>query len=117
MSQPASINTGCVQGETYSLSLIWKDKDTGTPIDVTDYTGAMQVRTCPDDSPVLSWSSVQGDIVFGGASGSIIVTGAASDTVSVTPDVYSYDLKLTSPGGVVRVIVSGKFTVIPRVTQ
>lgn len=116
MPWPGLYNTGCVQGATYAETFVWRDSD-GNLVDTTDCTGAMQVRTKADGDLLLSLSSGDGQITFGGVDGTIAVKGSSSDTASITPGFYVYDLWITSANGDTHPLVGGKFTVLARVTQ
>ena len=102
------------QLSTFVLSVTWKNS-AGTPIDLTGYSGNMQVRVLPSSATVVyDFSTAAGSIVLGGALGTIVVTGQAA-TMSTAGN-FMYDLKLSKAGAVTR-LLSGSFTVKAVVTK
>ena len=88
------------QGTSFEMVLIWKD-GTGTPIDVTEYTGVMKIRPEYNSEVVLANFTIQfeaeGRIVV---SVSSTITGniSVSSTDSIPPiRTAYYDLIVTSP--------------------
>ena len=84
-----------VQGETLSRSLLWKDAD-GTPVDLTGWSAAMQVRDWPLDGLEASLSTAAGTIGLGGTAGTITLNVAATVTAKLKPGVAKYDLFVTN---------------------
>jgi hypothetical protein len=106
------------QGATLSLTATWADS-TGAAVNLTGYTARMQVRASYDaTSTVLALTSAAGDIVLGGAAGTIAITASATVTAALTaPWNGVYDLELVSGGGVVTRLLEGPATVSPEVTR
>lgn len=105
------------QGATFRLSLVWKDPN-GTPYDLTGYTARMQVRKAyGSTSSMLSLTSGAGDIVLGGALGTIVATASATATAALSGLQGVYDIELVSPGGVVDRVLQGTVTISPEVTR
>ena len=111
----ATTNLIIDQGATWNITLTYKNSD-GSPINLTGYTAALQLRTSYDaSSAALSLSSGSG-IVLGGTAGTIAVTATATQTGSLTAGEYVYDLEITSSSVVTR-LVQGRITVTPQVTR
>ena len=104
------------QGATFTLSLTWKDS-TGAAVNITGYTARMQVReNYESESTLVSLTSAGGDIVLGGALGTIAVTIAASVTQLLQLEEAVYDLELVNGATVTR-LLQGKATVSREVTR
>jgi hypothetical protein len=105
------------QGATFNLNVRWLDPD-DDPVDITGYSARMQVRrTYKSEDTLLSLTSEDGEIILGGALGTIAVTASAEDTASIDAKSGVYDLELVSPAGVVTRVVQGAVTVSPEVTK
>lgn len=105
---------------TYSVSLYRGDSwgitvkpvnSGGTPIDLTGWTAAAQVRAKPDSTDVL----VTMETVVTPASG-ITVTMTPEDTATLSGSVV-WDLQTTDTSGTVRTLVGGTFTMVLDVTR
>lgn len=104
----------CKQGTTFTKTLTWS-KD-GSPVDLTSYTAAMQVRsTYSSSSAVVSLTDGHG-ITLGGDAGTIQITIDNATTAGLTAGDYVYDLELTSGSTVTR-LLEGQFIVTPEVTR
>lgn len=104
------------QGSTWDTVLTWKIG--GTPVNLTGYSARMQARSTVDaTSTIFSWTDTGGQLVLGGALGT--VTFAVADTVTATypAGTYVYDLELESGGGATTRLLSGTFTITPEVTR
>lgn len=114
MINPGTYNITAYQGATYKLSLSWTIDD--TPVDLTNYSAAMQVReSVSSDEPLLDLSSGNG-ITLGGTAGTIDIEVDA-DVMEATPaGRHVYDLELDSGGEVTR-LIQGAFTVQAEVTR
>lgn len=105
------------QGATFQLNLTWKDAD-GNPINLTGYDARMQVRKrYTSTTPMLSFSVTGGEIVLGGAAGTIAITGAATVTDDITDKYGVWDLELISGGGIVYRLLEGSAEIRPEVTR
>ena len=114
MISPATYNITAYQGATYDLNLTWAIG--GTPVNLTGYTAAMQVReNASSSAAILSFASGTG-ITLGGTAGTIAVTASASTMASASPGYYVYDLELSSGGQVTR-LLQGVFSIEPEVTR
>lgn len=104
------------QGATWNNVLTWKVN--GAAVNLTGYSARMQARETVDaTTTVFSWSSAGGELVLGGAAGTI--TFAIADSVTATyPDgTFVYDLELESGGGETTRLLQGTFTIVPEVTR
>ena len=87
-------------------------------VNLTGYTADMQFRVSPYATSILyEASTANGAIVLGGATGTITITIPAVTTTGFTFRQAVYDLKMTSPGGVVTRLLAGSVTVSPEVTR
>ena len=106
----------CDQGATFSRVITWKNSN-GTPIDLTNYTARMQVRSnYPSSTVILSLTTENSGIALGGVLGTITLAATATATGAIAADEYVYDLELITGSNVTRV-VEGSFTVTPEVTR
>jgi len=105
------------QGSTYTLAVTYKDS-TGTAINLTGYTAAMQLRLDYDSATaVLSLSSPSNGIVITGASGLVSITMSATQTAALSADTFLYDLEITSPTSVKTRLIQGVVVVSAEVTK
>lgn len=106
----------CDQGATFSRVITWKNSN-GTPIDLTNYTARLQVRSnYPSSTVLLNLTTENGGISLGGALGTITLAATATATGAIAADEYVYDLELITGSNVTR-LVEGSFTVTPEVTR
>ena len=86
--------------------------------DLTGYTARMHVRDEYDSATTLfEATSAGGEIVLGGAAGTISFAISSAQTTLWTWNCAVYDLELTSGGGVVKTIVEGTITMRDEVTH
>ena len=96
----------------------WKDAN-GNPVNMTGYTARMQLR--PDHSAkskafdTLGTADLDGTIVLG-ADGTIAINVPPSRTVKYTWPAAYYELKVTSPAGVVTSLLAGRVVPNPAAT-
>lgn len=118
---PQKLALTVYQGEPFALALTFRDA-AGALIDLTGYQAHMQARDYAAAPDVRAdWSSVDGELVPGGATGVLTfdipesaVNALATDNM---PHEWEYDLFLIEPGGRSRKAVVGKLTLVPRVTR
>lgn len=106
------------QYATFSLPLTWQDAS-GATINLTGYTALMQVRDSTG-ALIIELSTTDGRIVVGAAAPNIVLGIAAPDVEALPAQgaaAWSYDLLLTSPGGVVTRLLAGSFAVAPGVSK
>jgi hypothetical protein len=98
------------QGTDFTTSINVTDED-GIAIDLTDYTGAAQMRKTYTSSNAVSFSVT--------LSNSTVTLGlTASQTIAITAGRYVYDVELTdTTSNTVSRILEGIVTVTPNVTR
>jgi hypothetical protein len=109
-------NTIIDQGADWYLTVTYENPN-GTPINITSYTSALQIRSLPSDpTTVLSLSTGSG-ITITGATGTVEVHATATQTRAIDEGTYYYDLEITAPTGVVTRLVQGQVVVSAEVTR
>jgi hypothetical protein len=114
MINPGTYNITAYQGATYKLSLSWTVGD--APVDLTNYTAAMQVRESTASADAILDLSTGEGITLGGTAGTIEINVPAQ-TMELTPaGTYVYDLELDSGAEVTR-LIQGGFAIQAEVTR
>jgi hypothetical protein len=114
MISPGKYNITAYQGATFDVQATWSVD--ANPVDLTNFTAAMQVRRTFDaEDAVLSLSDGAG-ITLGGLAGTIAVSVDAATMAELDASEYVYDLELDSGSEVTR-LIQGTFTVKPEVTR
>ena len=114
--RPGKYNFVCPQGATFSKQLSYLIES--VPVDLTGYTARMQVREKPSSSStIVDLTTENGGITLGGLAGTVLLEISASDTESLVPKTYVYDLELESSEGFVVRLIEGQFTVTAEVTR
>ena len=109
-------NTVIDQGADWYITFYYDNPD-GTPVNITSYTAALQMRTSPlAKTTVLSLTTGNG-IIITGNQGRIDVHATNVQTTAITNGKYSYDLEITSPQGIVTRLVQGTIEVSPQTTR
>ena len=112
-------NTVIDQGADWYLNVTYNDP-AGTPIDITGYTAALQIRTSPlARTYVLSLTDGDG-ITITGDEGLLAIHATALQTADIVNGKYSYDLEITSPAtpeAIVTRLVQGTIEVSPQTTR
>lgn len=110
-------NTEIEQGADWFVNFQYMNPDGVTPINVTNYTAALQIRTSPlAKTTVLSLTNGAG-ITITGATGLFEIHATAAQTTQITNGTYAYDMEITSPAGIVTRLVEGTIRVSPQVTR
>jgi hypothetical protein len=106
------------QGADWFFNITY-DQPQGTPVNITDYTGALQLRSFPaDPTAVLTLTTENGGITITGAEGLVEVHATAEQTNGIDAGNYNYDLEITAPiTGVVTRLVQGIASVNAQVTR
>jgi len=105
------------QGADWYTTVVYKDSS-GTAINLTGYTAALQIRdTYADSTTALSLTSPSGGIVITGATGTIAIHATATQTAAIAAGNYVYDLEITSAGGIITRLIQGKISLSPQVTR
>jgi hypothetical protein len=115
MINPGDYNIKCPQGATFDKTFTITVN--GSPMNLTGYTAAMQVRETYDSTSTLLSLTNGSGITLGGTAGTIAVLVASTATAAIADGFYSYDLEITSGGGVTDRLLQGKFVVTPQVTR
>ena len=118
---PGNLDFKVPQGETFlrNIQVLEDDGTSQAPLDITDFTIRMQVRT-KASSPdiVLEASTANGKIVITDAvNGKCSVTFTAVETAATTARSYVYDIEYTAPSDAVVRMLQGAFTVSAEVTR
>jgi hypothetical protein len=119
MQAPATLNLTMYQGATFDYNLVWNTTEgtATTPVDLTNWSARMQVRTSYDaHETVLSLTAGTG-ITLGGTAGSILIEATATQTAAISAGQYVYDLEMVSPASAVTRLVEGTLICDPEVTR
>jgi len=109
-------NTTIDQGADWYITFIYENPD-GTPVNVTNYSAALQIRTSPlAKTAVLTLTNASG-ISITGNTGTFACHATNVQTSAITNGKYAYDLEITSPSSVVTRVVQGTIEVSPQVTR
>jgi hypothetical protein len=111
------------QGATLDLELEYKDS-TNTPIDVSAYTGKLQIKSDYADNSPTTYLSLTNPVVndtgidftTGGSSGVIGIKISATDTSALTFDTAIYDFEITDTNNVVTRLLQGTVQLSKQVT-
>lgn len=104
------------QGADWFITFTYKD-NTDSPINLTNFSSHLQLRTSYDASTAaLSLSSGNG-ITITPLLGKIEVHATATQTGAIASGDYVYDLEITSSSGIITRIVQGIAVVRPQVTR
>ena len=105
------------QGADWFFNVTY-EQPAGTPVNITSYTAALQLRSLPESTTaVLSLATGGNGITITGAAGLVAVHATAAQTGAIIAGDYYYDLEITSPSGVVTRLVQGQALVNPQVTR
>ena len=115
MINPGTYNISCPQGATFDRT--FTVSISGVPMNLSGYTAAMQVRETYDSTTALVSLTNGSGITLGGTAGTIAVLISSTASAAIADGFYSYDLEITSGGGVTDRILQGKFVVTPEVTR
>lgn len=100
------------QGTTFTTTVNLTDEN-GDALDLTDYTGASQMR-----KHYTSSNSVAFAVSLGGVTGVITLGLTSAQTANLTAGRYVYDVEVThTPSNTVSRIIEGIVTVSPNVTR
>lgn len=112
--RPAAYNLECVQGDDFEKSFRFRDKATDQPLNLTNWTGAAQVRQDNNArSFVTDLTIIINQLV---APGLVLVTLASETTEVMATAAYLWDLELRDNFGKKRTWLQGTFTILPQVT-
>lgn len=103
------------QGATFQITITWEVS--GTPVDITSYTAALQARTSVAATSTFINLTNGAGLTLGGVAGTIIVDLTDTQAAAITETIGVYDLELTSPAGDVTRLLQGSVTVNQEVTR
>jgi hypothetical protein len=109
------------RGDSRTWVVNFKDKSTGNPIDITGYTLFFTVKdknrylTDASDSSAIISKNVTTHVDSSSGISQIVIT--SSDTTSITPKAYIYDIQLKDSYDRVFTIDSGNFLIDADVTR
>jgi len=104
------------QGADWFLNVTY-EQPAGTPVNITGYTSALQLRSLPTDATAVLSLSTGSGITITGASGLVAVHATAAQTRAIDEGIYYYDLEITSQSGIVTRLVQGQAYVSAEVTR
>jgi hypothetical protein len=104
------------QGADWFLNVTY-EQPAGTPVNITGYTSALQLRSLPTDTTAVLSLATGSGITITGASGLVAVHATAAQTRAIDEGVYYYDLEITSQSGIVTRLVQGQAYVSAEVTR
>ena len=100
------------QGATFNTTINVEDT-AGAAINLYGYTANSMMRKSYYSTSATTITST----VTGTANGEVTLSDSATNTASLTPGRYVYDVIITSPTSVVTRVVEGIVTVLPSVTR
>ena len=98
------------QGASFETTINVTD-DEDTPVDLSGYTGAAQLR-----KHYTSLTSTAFTVAITGATGEVTLSMSANTTANIAAGRYVYDCEITN-GSVTTRIIEGIVTVTPQVTR
>ena len=107
------------QGANWFLNVNYNNPN-GTPVNLSGYSGALQMRSYPDASTaVLSLTSAAGGgITITALTGLVAIAATATQTRAIDEGTYYYDLEITDTfTGVVTRLIQGQAVVSAEVTR
>lgn len=115
--RPANYDLELWQGQTFNFVLVWKDS-TGSPINLTGYSGRMQLRpTVMAEVVFTELSTENGKMTFDHPNGRISLTLSAEETAQIKSKNAVYDLEIFNAEGEVRRLMEGKVLIHREVTR
>lgn len=112
MAAPATQNLTITRGDTETI-VATMTTDGTTPIDVTGRTYTSQMRLSPDEITIAATATCT---VSNGPAGQVTVVYSATDTATLLPGFYYWDLQETA-SGVVTTVLAGTVNVLADVTR
>lgn len=99
-------------GSTYS-NIITVGASNGSPLDLTGYTVASQMRKSYQSSTAYNFTAS----VYLAAQGKVRLQLTDEQSEAIPPGRYIYDVEITSPSGTTTRVVEGIVTVTPQITK
>ena len=114
--KPGKYNIKFYRATTLDITATWLIDS--VPVDMSSYTGDMQVRVTPDSGTVVTeFTTENGGLILNATTGAIEIFMSADDTALLPLGEYQYDLNVTSDQGVVTKLLRGGFVVLDPVTE
>jgi hypothetical protein len=106
------------QGADWFLDVTYDNPD-GTPVNLTGYTAALQLRSLPTDSTAVLSLTTGAGITITGATGLVSIHATATQTRAIDEGVYYYDLEISSNNNpaIVTRLIQGQAEVSAEVTR
>lgn len=113
----ATYNVEINQGANWFFNITY-EQPAGTPVNLTGYTAACQLRSLPQDpTAVLTLTTANGGITITANIGKVALSATAIQTGAIDEGVYVYDVEITSPTSVVTRLAQGQAVVTAQVTR
>lgn len=113
-SQPASVDLRIYRGDTFEAQEFRWEQPAGTPVNITGYTVAAQIRLKPDaEDTEAEFECTITDAV----NGKWTIEMADDVTEDLPKKTLYWDMQLTSPGGVTKTFAAGKIVLTKDVTR
>jgi hypothetical protein len=106
------------QGADWFLNITY-EQPAGTPVNLSNYTAACQLRSLPQDpTAVLTLTTENGGIAITANTGLVALHATAAETGAIDEGVYFYDVEVTDLGNnVVTRLVQGQAEVSAQITR
>jgi len=115
MINPGTYNITAYQGADFDRT--FTVTQSGTALNLTGYSSAMQVREAADSTAYLLNLTSGSGITLGGTAGTITVAITSAQSSAIAAGSYAYDLEIVSGSGAVTRLLQGGFTVSGNVTR
>lgn len=115
MINPGTYNITAYQGADFDRT--FTVTQSGTALNLTGYSSAMQVREAADSTAYLLSLTSGSGITLGGTAGTITVAITSAQSSAIAAGSYAYDLEIVSGSGAVTRLLQGGFTVSGNVTR
>jgi hypothetical protein len=115
MINPGTYNITAYQGADFDRT--FTITQSGTALNLTGYSSAMQVREAADSTAYLLNLTSGSGITLGGTAGTITVAITSAQSSAIPAGSYAYDLEIISGSGAVTRLLQGGFTVSGNVTR
>jgi hypothetical protein len=112
MAEPSTQDLVFVRGDTETLSVTMTTDGT-TAIDITGRTYSSQLRTAPDATVISATATCT---VPTGTDGKVTVVFPATQTASLSPGFFYWDLQ-ENASGTITTVLKGEVTVLADVTR
>jgi len=113
MGYPANYNFIVSQNETVQYTFTWKTGDPEVPVNLTNYTARMQVKTDLGSAALLTLTNLSGITLS--ADGAIAITIPHATMATLPAGQLIYDLELLT-GATMTPLLAGEFRIRAEVT-